>query len=210
MKSVQSYSISRDKFLSPDQAKKLLKTCEELSDLDLMKGRATWVTRSMLVHLAFSSGLRVSEIAALKIQDLNFNGKENYLIVRKGKRGKKREVYFDTELARHIKKYIEIKKKAWKESIEPDAPLFSGRGGKHFTTTSLEISFKKAIEKAKLPIHYSIHAARHTYATILLAKTNNLRFVQKQLGHASLNMTALYADVLPEFNQNLANSILDS
>ncbi len=210
MKSVQSYSISRDKFLSQDQAKKLSKTCDELSDLDLLKGRANWVTRSMLVHLAFSTGLRVSEIAALKIQDLNFNGKENYLIVRNGKRGKKREVYFDTELARHIKKYIEIKKKAWKESIEPGAPLFSGRGGNHFSTTALEISFKKAIERAKLPMHYSIHSARHTYATILLAKTNNLRFVQKQLGHASLNMTALYADVLPELNQNLANSILDS
>ena len=209
MKTAQSYSITREKFLSQDQAKKLHKTCEELSDLDLMKGRATWVTRSMLIHLALSSGLRVSEIAALKIQDLHLNGKDNYLIVQNGKRGKRREVYLDSELARQIKKYIEIKKKAWKESIEPDAPLFSGRGGNHFTTTALEISFKKAIEKAKLPMHFSIHAARHTYATMLLAKTNNLRFVQKQLGHASLNMTSLYADVLPELNQNLANAILD-
>lgn len=47
------------------------------------------------------------------------------------------------------------------------------------------------------------------YMAMLLAKTNNLRFVQKQLGHASLTMTALYADVLPEMNQALANSILE-
>jgi len=55
---------------------------------------------------------------------------------------------------------------------------------------------------------YSIHSARHTYATLLLAKSNSLRFVQKQLGHASIAMTSLYADVLPEMNQTLANAIL--
>jgi integrase/recombinase XerD len=70
-------------------------------------------------------------------------------------------------------------------------------------------SFKKVTEKAGLPLHYSIHSARHTYATILLAKTSNLRFVQKQLGHASLNMTSLYANILPEMNHDLANAILD-
>jgi site-specific recombinase XerD len=68
-------------------------------------------------------------------------------------------------------------------------------------------SFKQAIKKAKLPEHYSIHCARHTYATYLLHDTGNLRYVQKQLGHAQLAMTALYADVLPEENGKLANMI---
>jgi site-specific recombinase XerD len=72
----------------------------------------------------------------------------------------------------------------------------------------LEISFKKAAERAGLPKYYSIHSSRHTYATLLLAKSKNIRFVQKQLGHASIAMTSLYADVLPEMNQNLANAIL--
>lgn len=209
MGSSKEYRIYRDKFFSSEEAKRLLKISKEQSELDLLKGRSTWVTRFMLVHLALNSGLRVSEIAGLKIRDLHLNGKESYLVVEKGKRGKKRDVYLDKELVHHLKSYLEIKKKSWKEAVDDDCPLLAGQGGKTFTTTALHISFKKAIEKAGLPLRYSIHSARHTYATILLAKTSNLRFVQKQLGHASLNMTSLYADVLPEMNHDLANAILD-
>lgn len=209
MKKRSAYTITRDKFMSSDEAKKLMKVCRERAELDLLKGRSTWVTRYMLVHLALSSGLRVSEIAALKIEDLFLNGKENFLIVRNGKGDKKRDVYLDSEISKHLKDYIDLKQKTWREPVKKDSPFLAGRGGKHFTTTALEISFKKAISETGLPEHYSIHSARHTYATIVLAKTNNLRFVQKQLGHASLNMTALYADVLPEMNQDLANAILN-
>jgi len=177
--------------------------------IDQIKGRKTWVTRYTLVYLALNSGLRVSELARLKLKDLQLGGKENFLIVQNGKGNRKRDVYLDTELVKHLKEYIVISKTAWSESTAYDAPLLAGRNGGHFTTTALEISFKQALIAAGLPSTYSIHSSRHTYATILLAKTNNLRFVQKQLGHSTLNMTALYADVLPEHNQALANSILD-
>ncbi len=167
----------------------------------------------MLVHLAFYTGLRVSEIADLEIGDLFLKGiSDMYLIVRHGKgrgeKGKKRDVYLDREIVKHIREYIDYKKKVLDQSVGIDAPFFASNGGKKFTTTGLYLSFKKALKAANIPQHYSIHSARHTYATMLLAKTNNLRFVQKQLGHSSINMTALYADVLPELNHNLANSIL--
>jgi site-specific recombinase XerD len=208
MKTSTEYKITRDKFFGTEEARKLLKVSRENGELDLLKGRSTWVTRHILVHLSLNSGLRVSEIASLKVSDVHLNGKDNFLVVRRGKGDKRRDVYIDRDLAKHLKDYLEIKRKAWKESVDGDAPFLAGRGGNHFTTTALEISFKKAAEKAGLSAHYSIHSARHTYATRLLAKTNNLRFVQKQLGHASLNMTSLYADVLPELNGELANAIL--
>lgn len=68
--------------------------------MDLAKGRKTWVTRYMVVHLALNSGLRVSELAKLKIEDLKLTGKDNFLIVQKGKASKngpnkKRDVYLD-------------------------------------------------------------------------------------------------------------------
>ncbi len=202
------YVITRDKFLSVKERSKLLRCCRKEANTDYVKQRRTWINRYMLIHLALNSGLRVSEIAALKLYDLRLNGKENYLVVQFGKGKRKRDVYLDDEICGHLQSYIEIKRDVWRESIEPDAPLFAGRGGKHYTTTALEISFKKAIAKAGLPQHYSIHSSRHTYATLLLAKAKNIRFVQKQLGHASIAMTSLYADVLPEMNQNLANAIL--
>lgn len=201
-----SYLITRDKFLAEDEARRLLKVVEEKALVDTVKGRTTWVTRFMLVHLALNSGLRVSEIASLTIGDLKLTGKDHYLTV-VGKGGKKRDVYLDQGLVRHIKGYIDAKRRAWGEPVSPDAPFLAGRGGNHYTTTALQMSFKKALTAAGLPETYSIHACRHTYATLLLEKTNNIRFVQKQLGHANIAMTALYADIFPEKNRELANKI---
>ena len=202
------YAITRDKFFSAVEKKWLLRICRDRATSDLIEGKKTWITRYMLIHLALNTGLRVSEIADLNVGDLHMNGKDNYLIVQNGKGKKKRDVYLDMEIVKHLQEYLEIREKEWEETIEESAPLFSGRGGRHYTTTALHISFKKGLEKAGLSKTYSIHSARHTYATLLLAKSNSLRFVQKQLGHASIAMTSLYADVLPEMNQTLANAIL--
>ncbi len=202
-----TYNIHREKILDSDQRSKLLKTCKDKSELDLLHGRETWIKRYMLVDLALFSGLRVAEIANLKIGDIELTTKDPYLIVRNGKRGKKRDVYLDKELVNHLKRFIAWKKKTMGEEVDNDSPLFMGRNGKHSAAITLMKSFKRAIEESHLPSHYSIHCARHTYATFLLHATNNLRYVQKQLGHSKISMTVLYADVLPSENGNLANKI---
>ncbi len=201
------YTVTRDKFLTGDERAKLLKTCQELSDLDLLKGRSTWVNRFMLVDLALRSGLRVSEIANLKTGDLHLNGKDNYLSIRNGKRGKSRDVYIDPALVKHLKHYLKIKRQTFRESTDPDAYLLASREGKPFTTTALHISFKQALLKAGITRKLSIHSARHSYATAALASTNNLRFVQKQLGHANIAFTSIYADLEPGKNQELADKL---
>lgn len=202
-----SYNIDREKILDLEQRTKLLKTCREKAELDLLHGRETWVRRYMLVDLVLFTGLRVSELASLTIGDINLKAKDPYLIVRNGKRGKKRDVYLDKELVKHLKTFITWKKKTMGEVVENDSPLFTGRDGKCCAVITLMKSFKRAIEESHLPLHFSIHSARHTYATFLLHATNNLRYVQKQLGHSKISMTALYADVLPSENGNLANKI---
>jgi len=202
------YKIDREKILDRDERSKLLKTCKNKTELDLLHGRETWPKRYMLIDLALFTGLRVSEIASLKIGDLNLKSKDSYLIVRNGKGGKKRDVYLDKVLTKHLKDFISLKKKSWKESTDPDAPLFTGRNGNQCAPITLMKSFKRAIQEAGLSDHYSIHCARHTYATFLLHDTKNMRYVQKQLGHSQMNMTALYADVLPSENGNLANMIV--
>ncbi|MFQ5964683.1 MAG: tyrosine-type recombinase/integrase [Candidatus Scalinduaceae bacterium] len=202
------YKITRDKFMDDKERDKLIRFCKEKAELDLMKGRITWVVRNMLVNLVLYSGLRVSEIAKLKIKDLHLNKVDDpYLFVRNGKRDKDRDVYLDKRLVKELKKYIAYKKKTLKESVEPEAPFLAGRGGKHSTATALQISFKKAIEDSGLNPRYSIHSARHTYGTHLYHTTKNLRFVQKQLGHSNITMTSLYADILPSENGKLANLI---
>jgi len=202
-----NYKIDREKIFDRDERKALLKTCKDRAELDALHGRETWIKRYMLVDLALFTGLRVSEISALKVGDINLKAKDPYLIVRNGKGGKKRDVYLDKPLVRHLKEFISNKKKAWEESIEQDAPLFPGRNGKHCASITLMKSFKRAVQEAGLSEHYSIHCARHTYATFLLHDTGNMKYVQKQLGHSQIGMTAHYADILPEENGNLANMI---
>ncbi|MHC4270347.1 MAG: tyrosine-type recombinase/integrase [Planctomycetota bacterium] len=208
----QGYRITRDKFLDSEERDTLMKACKDKASLDLIDGRKTWVTRYMVIHLALYSGLRVSEISKLKINDLHItNVKGPWLKVRNGKGGKERDVYLDKELVKHLKKYLDIKKKSWDESTELDAPLFIGQKEKHISSQALEHIFKQSLKQAQLPYDkngYSIHSARHTYGTHLYHTTQNLRYVQKQLGHSSLVMTGLYADVLPEMNGELANKIL--
>jgi len=86
-----SYSIDREKILDLDQRSKLLGTCKDKAKLDLFYGRETWVKRYMLVDLELYTGLRVAEIANLKIGDINLRARDPYLIVRNG-RGVKEEM----------------------------------------------------------------------------------------------------------------------
>ena len=208
----QGYRITRDKFLDTQERDSLMKACKDKASIDLLEGRKTWITRYMVIHLALYSGLRVSEISRLTINDLHItNIKDPWLKVWNGKRGKERDVYLDKELVKHLRKYLDIKKKSWHEPIGLDSPLFIGQKGKHISPQALEHIFKQSLKQARLPYDkngYSIHSARHTYGTHLYHTTQNLRYVQKQLGHSSLVMTGLYADVLPEMNGALANKIL--
>lgn len=204
----QDYKITREKFFDTQERRKILANTEDFANADKAKGRQTWQVRWMLVHLAFYSGLRVSEISKLQLKDVYLQTKAPYLFVRQGKRGKDRDVYIDRNLVKHLKEFIQLKK-LLNQSTEPDSYLFSGHGEKQITTTALTMSFKAAVLKAGLRDNLSIHSARHTYATVLYHKTKNLRYVQKQLGHAGINMTSLYADVMPEENGVLANQILE-
>jgi site-specific recombinase XerD len=204
----KKYQITREKFFDNEERENILKTCEEKEIIDRAKGRKTWIYRYMLVHLALYSGLRVSEIASLKHGDLYLKSKDQYIHVRNGKRNKERDVYIDKNLVKHLKDFIE-EKRMWKHSIKSDAPLFNNASDKHVSTTTLHISFKQAIKKAGLRDNLTIHSARHSYATLLYHKTKNLKYVQDQLGHASIAMTSLYAGIFPSEKGQLANKILD-
>ena len=124
------YKITKDKFFDREERIKLMKTCKDKAELDLLKGRITWPKRYMLVDMALFTGLRVSEIASLKMEDLSLKTKDPFLIVRNGKRGKKRDVYLSNRLTRQSKKYIDYKKKTLNESIDDEAYLYPGRNGK--------------------------------------------------------------------------------
>jgi integrase len=222
-----SYAIDRSKIMMPEEAKRLIRTCEEQEQLALIKGNRTWIVRSMFVSLSLRTGMRIAECANLKHGDIHLNGKDNYLVVTRGKGGRSRDIYLSDALTKHLKSFIAIKKRHG-EPTGPEDHLFTHRG-KRYTTTALDYSFREALKKAGLPVSgwapqsdgsrlppwrggqkihgFHHHTCRHTHATVLLADTGDLRAVQLALGHSSPAMTALYADVIPQRRQELANKL---
>lgn len=207
MKMKNNYTLTPSDFLSREERSRLMNFCSGESLKDLRHGRERWVKRYMLVDLALYSGLRVGEIRDLCHRDIRLSPKDSYLIVRKGKGGKRRVVYIDQGLSDHLREYIDWKKKSKGESVEDESPLFPRNNGLPSPTITFMKSFKRCLEDAGLRGDLSIHSCRHTYATFLLHDTGNLRYVQRQLGHTNIGMTSLYADILPEENGHLANMI---
>ena len=147
----------------------------------------------MVVDLALATGLRVSELAAIQIKDIDL--KRGFIKVQRKKRKKKivDSLAISPELIKHLKEYIEDR---------TTGKLFVGERG-NLTKYGLQQIWKSAVKRAGLPKELSIHSARHSMAVHLLKKTGNLRQVQKQLGHASPATTAnMYADISFEDMQN--------
>jgi integrase/recombinase XerC len=192
-----NWVLDPGKFLSREEANRLLKVAKARAGEATARGRKVAVRDYFIVELALSTGLRVMEIAQLKCGDIFLRGPVCMLVVRKGKGGKKRLVRFNGAFKQHYNEYIQ-----WKQTVGeptgPGEPLFlSSNTGRHMTTRAIEKAFKRSAARAGLPSHYSIHCLRHSYACELYrASGYNLRLVQKQLGHAHIGTTQVYADVM--------------
>ena len=192
--------IDRNKYMDAKEARQLRTVTEARGIVDLRAGRVLGVHAWMLVDLALSTGLRVSEMAALRIRDVDLK-RACLSVVRLKRKKKVRETLaLGKDIAQHLKEYI-----AW--TGQKKGRLFVGCRGP-LSAQGLQRIWKRAIYLAGLPEELSIHSARHTIAVALLRKTGNLRQVQKQLGHASPATTAnMYADITFEDMQNGLNGL---
>lgn len=187
------WELDPQKFLTRREAMQLL----AVGEIKTKAWSEVIIRDHFIANLGLSTGLRVMEIAALKCDDLNLEARVPYLVVRKGKGGKKRRVFFNNNFRKRCKEYLSWKKEIG-ESIEFEQPLLlSTRTGGHLTTRAIQKAFKRCAKRAGLSENYSIHSLRHSYACLLYKASNwNLRLVQKQLGHARITTTQVYADIM--------------
>lgn len=192
--------------MTNQQASKLLSEAKHRAQLASEQGKKIAIRDYFVIHIALATGLRVMEIAALKCGDLSQDANACYLLVHKGKGNKKRIVYFNREFKTHCQNYLEWKQ-AMGESIDPENPLIvSSNTGTHMTTRAMQKMFKRCAQRASLSKNHSIHSARHSHACFLLKASQwNLRLVQKQLGHARIVTTQVYADVMQSDIENTMN-----
>ena len=190
--------ITHEDFLTPDQVLNLKSFCRERAESAQRAAKKRPVRDWALLHVALDAGLRASEICDLQIRDAILDSAHASLIVRDGKGGKKRGVRMGSALMTHLAEFI-----AWKETVgeavSGRAPLFVSSRHGALTRTAVYRIFRKVADETVIPKRFSIHSCRHTYASLLYRASDfNLRLVQKQLGHRSIQTTQIYADVLNE------------
>ena len=185
------WELTPDKYLNDVEVKALLGKAADLWTLGEAKQRNGQIRDAMLIYTAIFTGLRCSEICDLKVTDLHIGNGESHLVVRKGKGGKQRIVHIGQEYKVIVKRYLK-----WKQDngeLDDDSYLLRTERASRYCASALWRRWKKHCPKHRL------HDARHTNATMLYrASGNNLRLVQKQLGHSRITTTQIYADVLPD------------
>ena len=143
-----------------------------------------------LLELLYASGLRVSELVGLDLQDLLMDQRTLRVL---GKGRKERLVPYHPQAASVLEAYLGFRAThlAARELAATPALFLNQRGGR-LTTTSVRTMLGKALEAASVRAHVSPHALRHSFATHLLNRGMDLRAIQELLGHASLSTTQRY------------------
>lgn len=144
------------------------------------------IKHKAILALAYGSGLRVSEVTALKIQHID--SKNMRVFVQGGKGGKDRYTLLSYTCLHILREY-------WK-AYRPNHPenwLFPGaRNKSHIVSHSLQRVFKNAVQRANITKRVSIHTLRHSFATHLLEDGASLLQIKDLLGHASIRTTTIY------------------
>jgi integrase/recombinase XerD len=159
--------------LSPDEMARLLDAAPGL------KYKAA-------LSVAYGAGLRVSEVVALKISDID--SKRMVIRVEQGKGRKDRYVMLSPHLLELLR--------AWWKAARPQGWLFPGQNRVNpLTTRQLNRACHDAARMADIKKRVSLHTLRHSFATHLLEQNVDIRVIQVLLGHAKLDTTALYTRV---------------
>ncbi|MDP2875595.1 MAG: tyrosine recombinase XerC [Holophaga sp.] len=143
-----------------------------------------------LLEILYASGLRVSELTGLDLQDIL---REERTLRVVGKGNKERLVPFHEAAAGVLDAYLSFRQAFLAEKgLPPSAALFLNQRGGRLTPTSVRTFLGNALESTALRAHISPHALRHSFATHLLNHGMDLRAIQELLGHASLSTTQRY------------------
>ena len=165
-------------FLSVDEVFSLVDVKEPGKKILSVRDRA-------ILELLYSSGLRISELAEAKTDDLDL---EETLIRVRGKGNKERIVPVGSKALSALREYLGVR-----EGFKPASDhLFLNSRGKNITTRSLARIIKKYGLVSGISKNVSPHVLRHSFATHLLAGGADLRAIQEMLGHSSLSTTQKY------------------
>ncbi len=178
--------------------RKIIFSCKEIDNfLDCIDLKELHGFRNRTIfELMYSSGLRISEVVNLNVDDINLS--ERILLVQNGKGGKDRLVPFSKVAARFLNKYIQKERTRFLcyADFENIHALFLNYNGR-LTHQTIRYAFALILKKCKLEKKgLTPHSIRHSTATHLLEAGANIRYIQELLGHADIGSTEVYTHLI--------------
>ena len=138
-----------------------------------------------MLCLAYSGGLRVSEIVNMRLKDID--SARMVITIRQSKGRKDRQVMLSETLLILLREYY--------KQYKPKEYVFEGQWGGAYSQRSLQLVLERAKAKAGVKKKGSIHAFRHSFATHLLESGTDIFSIKELLGHTSIKTTTIYAHV---------------
>ena len=170
--------------ISPKKESKLPTVLSPEEVIDLIRCTQNLKHRA-ITALFFASGLRVSELLNLKLQDLDIDRRQ--VLIRSAKGNKDRQVMLAESFLPLFQNYF--------STFRPQIFFAEGRPGKPYSAASIRAFIKRNCKKARISKKVSPHTLRHSYATHLLENGINLRYIQELLGHSRPETTMIYTHV---------------
>ncbi len=168
---------------APRKLPQVLDVDEAVQLVELPTDAPLGVRDRAILELFYSSGLRLSELCALRWRDLDL---ADGLVTVLGKGSKQRSV----PVGSHARKALED----WRRESQgqPGAPVFPGRGGATITPRAVQIRLQRLAQRQGLFKRVHPHLLRHSFASHVLESSGDLRGVQELLGHADIATTQIY------------------
>ncbi len=148
--------------------------------------KQTKLRNTIVLELLFSTGMRVSEVSHLKIENIDLKSSNIYIL---GKGSKERIMCIaNTKISKLIDQYLVIRNSNSKF-------LFVNKLGNVYSEQSIRNMVNSYAKAAGVESHITPHMFRHTFATALLDKDVNIRYIQQLLGHSSIVTTQIYTHI---------------
>lgn len=160
------------------------------------KSKLDQARNSVIIEVLYGCGLRVSELANLKLS--NIYDEEEYLLIT-GKGDKQRWVPINSRALCMMLDYIHTIRSQIAPQQGEDKYVFLSRRGRHLTRMFIFKFLKEAVEKAGIHKQISPHSLRHSFATELVQNGADLRAVQEMLGHESISTTEIYTHLSRQY-----------
>ena len=143
-----------------------------------------------MLELMYATGLRVSELLNLTLNDIDF---ENCIVRCMGKGKKERIIPIGEYVLDSMKKYLEKRPKLY--LMKRDDHLFLNNHGKGLSRSSFFKMIKHRLKLCNINIDISPHTLRHSFATHMIEHGSDLRVVQELLGHSDISTTRIYTHI---------------